>query len=126
MLCLIINFIDELICCWDECNWSSPSVDLLTQHVSYHGHLTKLKCLGEILVTRNDLPVCNMPNKEQISTSLDGYKCEWQYCSQTFNTIYDFYLHMKVHIRNNPKSSNEKETIGCYWIGKRHFDKIYL
>lgn len=110
-------FKEVLSCCWEDCAWISPSIELLIQHISYHGYLTKLKCLGEIVVKRNSLPACKLTDKEQMPISMDGYKCEWQYCSQTFNTIYDFHFHMKVHVKNNPPKATEKESIGCYWIG---------
>ncbi|XP_018562639.1 histone H4 transcription factor-like [Anoplophora glabripennis] len=106
-------------CLWGSCEATFSCCYFLSQHVSYHGYLTKLKNIGQNVLDRNDWPTCNLEENYKIPVSLEGYTCRWEYCSVNYCTIYDFFSHMEVHVQNNPRVSNESlnEIIMCCWEG---------
>lgn len=117
---LIIFILENLKCRWGDCEVVCMSSYFLSQHVSYHGYLSKLKNIGQNVLDRNDWPSCNLQENYKIPVSYEGYTCRWEYCSLNFSTIHDFYFHMEMHVHNNPRVSNESlnEIIKCCWEGK--------
>ncbi|KAJ8958907.1 hypothetical protein NQ318_019675 [Aromia moschata] len=110
---------DTLKCRWTNCKSEILTSSLHVQHLSYHGYLTKLKNIGQNVLCRNALPKCTQREENVNPVRPNGYTCEWEDCSNNFLTVFEFYTHMELHIKNNPRVSNEalNETIVCAWDG---------
>ncbi|XP_056642311.1 histone H4 transcription factor isoform X1 [Diorhabda sublineata] len=107
---------EDLVCQWIDCDTEEiESVELLMQHLSFHGYLSKLKNIGDNVATREKLPKCTESYLSVLPSLKSGYECEWQHCTFSFWTIFDFLNHMNVHIKNNPKMAKNNEVIECCW-----------
>lgn len=86
----------------------------LKKHACYHAYHTKLKAIGSNILHRNsNLPKCTQMEKFTIPPT-ETYICEWEYCGLIFETIYEFFQHIRMHINNNPKTLKEG-PIKCCW-----------
>lgn len=88
----------------------------LNQHLCFHGYHTKLKWCGKAVEYRANLPECTQTEHFEIPLISGGYQCEWEYCNERSETIYDFLEHVRVHVYHNPKS-NKEGIIMCCWKG---------
>ncbi|KAJ8974093.1 hypothetical protein NQ317_011612 [Molorchus minor] len=95
----------EYKCKWMKCDEDFQNLPLLTQHISYHGYMSKLKNIGQNIIDRNNLLKCTLTNNYVFPVSPAGYTCDWEYCGCNFLTVYDFFKHMDIHIKNNPRVS---------------------
>lgn len=105
-----------LKCYWFECDYLALSFVDLKQHLIYHGYHEKLKAIGRNVEERAKLPECTQSEKFSIPVAPNGYDCEWEYCHQKFETVYEFFQHIKFHIYHNPKGAKEG-VINCCWKG---------
>jgi DNA-directed RNA polymerase subunit RPC12/RpoP len=105
-----------LHCRWVECSYMASSVSDLNQHMCYHGYHTKLKSVGKNVEFRAKLPECTQSEQFLIPVTPDGYHCEWQYCNERFETVYDFFEHVRIHVYHNPRGCKEG-VINCCWKG---------
>lgn len=107
-------------CKWENCTYVTPNVDLLKQHVHFHGYHVKLKNVGSNVLERMNLPKCTQTNEFVIPVNTEGYECDWVECGTFCVSVYELYSHVQIHIKNNPKYCGKGETIPCEWKGK-HF-----
>ncbi|KYB27345.1 Histone H4 transcription factor-like Protein [Tribolium castaneum] len=103
-------------CCWTGCTYVANSIPDLNQHLCYHAYHTKLKCRGKSVLYRTNLPECTLTEHFVIPVTPDGYLCEWEYCNERFETIFELFEHVRVHIYHNPKN-HKQGNITCCWKG---------
>lgn len=114
-------------CHWKQCEHCAISLAHLNQHVCFHGYHAKLMSVGDNVVARNNLPDCVETKRFPFVVSVDGYKCEWEFCQTNYTTIYDFIQHVRIHVNGNPKSQ-KTGVIKCLWKGcdRSNFSKQYF
>ncbi|XP_072385195.1 histone H4 transcription factor-like [Diabrotica undecimpunctata] len=109
------EYTDVFRCKWKDCTDELSNQILLEQHLCHHGYILKLNNIGENIVERDKLPRCLETHEYKIPVEASGYKCEWEFCQAVFFTLFEFFNHMPVHIKNNPKTATEDDEIVCHW-----------
>lgn len=105
----------SLKCCWTDCEYIASYPADLKRHACYHAYHTRLKSIGSNVLHRStNLPKCTQTEKFVVPPGTEAYICEWEYCEVHFETIHDFFQHIRMHINNNPKTSKEG-PIKCGW-----------
>ncbi|XP_044268705.1 histone H4 transcription factor-like isoform X2 [Tribolium madens] len=117
------SLIGEGDCCWSGCTYVASSMLDLNQHVCYHAYHTKLISRGKSVLYRTNLPECTLTEHFVIPVTPDGYLCEWEYCNERFETVFEFFDHVQIHVYHNPKS-NKEGVITCCWKGCTHKTKF--
>lgn len=117
-------FADPISCLWNDCEFIAPSLLSLVKHACFHGYHSKLKNIGENVLSRTELPPCNFSNIFLIPEQNVDYNCEWEDCNVNFLTIYEFFEHIRYHVNSNPKYCRKGEFIKCEWSGMNLFFSI--
>lgn len=110
----------EYKCDWDLCDFDCDDLVIFKRHVGYHVYMTRLKTVGEQLLTKRPMPACLIPsrNRNVIPNTDARYVCMWQNCSYTFDMVEDYFEHTRshcVHELEINKQGIRNKPVQCKW-----------
>ncbi|KAF4533374.1 hypothetical protein B566_EDAN002772 [Ephemera danica] len=114
------------VCSWRECEMEIGTSDEVMRHVFYHGFHTKLKSIGDRMMSDESHPKCLLdPESRNLLNDLPvAFVCCWEKCTFTVFNAQKFYYHVQAHavcfmgtIAKNEKIYNA--VVACQWRGCR-------